>query len=356
MRRVIISFFMLAWVLPAFPCTSVIISSRHNARPVMLKHRDTDELNNRIERFEGEKFAFIGLVNSPSGGGEVWAGMNSAGFCIMNTATYDLKDDDVPADLMDREGVVMYRALGICSCTADFEYMLDTLSRPMGVEANFGVIDAHGGAAYYEVNNHSWVKFDVCDPSVAPSGYMVVTNFTRTGRPEDRKGVDRFEKASDIMEKLVGEGERAIGHEELLSRVSRSGRPIIRDITSASIVFEGVVEGSDAEKSVMWTVLGWPGASVAVPLLVGKEDYIPSYLKAESGMNAEFCDNALSLKWKEIGSAVQDTENFINSRFSRMYGRWCEGKIGDRRFISKYKRLQEKIYKHYHRNFDNYLG
>lgn len=83
----------------AFCCTSVIISGgvRADGRPVMLKHRDTGELNNRMEWFQGPGYSFIGLVNSPSRGGEVWSGVNSAGFCIMNTATYDLKDDDVPA-------------------------------------------------------------------------------------------------------------------------------------------------------------------------------------------------------------------------------------------------------------------
>lgn len=356
MRKLILSLILLSCVLPAFPCTSVIVSSRYNGRPVMLKHRDTDELNNRIEFFQGEKYSFIGLVNSPSHGGEVWSGMNSAGFCIMNTATYDLKDDDVPAEMMDREGIVMYRALEICTCTADFEHFLDTLSRPMGVETNFGVIDSHGGAAYYEVNNHRWVKFDVNDISVAPRGYMIVTNFTRSGRPEDRKGVDRFEKACGIMEELTRGGEYCVSHTDLFESISRSGKPILRNITSASIVFEGVNTPGDALKTVMWTVLGWPGASVSVPLLVGNEEFIPSYLKADQGNNAEFCDNALRLKWQNIGSAIEESEKFINTKFTKIYTKWCDGKIRDRCFYIKYKRLHNKTLKNYHRNFDEYLG
>ena len=177
----------------AFCCTSVIISGgvRADGRPVMLKHRDTGELNNRMEWFQGPGYSFIGLVNSPSRGGEVWSGVNSAGFCIMNTATY------VPSSEMDKEGIVMYKALGICRSLQDFENMLDSLPKPWGVEANFGIIDALGEAAYYEVDNHSWKRFDVADQ---PGGYMVVTNFTRSGRKEDRKGVDRFQKASRIMD------------------------------------------------------------------------------------------------------------------------------------------------------------
>ena len=141
----------------------------------MLKHRDTGELNNRMQWFNGPSFNFIGLVNSSSKGGEVWAGHNSAGFCIMNTAAYDFKDDDVSADLMDKEGILMFEALGKCADLADFERMLDSLPKPWGVEANFGIIDAKGGAAYYEINNHSYKRYDV---SEEPQGYMVVTNFT----------------------------------------------------------------------------------------------------------------------------------------------------------------------------------
>ena len=233
--------------IAADACTAVIISGkvRPDGKPVMYKHRDTGNLDNTIEYFRGEKYTFIGLVNrdwrtnpvakNTGGVPEVWSGRNEAGFCIINTATYDLKDDKVPASQMDREGLVMYRALEICRTTADFERLLDTLSRPMGVEANFGVIDAEGGAAWYEVNNHSWVKFDVNEE---PSGYRVVTNFTCTGRVKDRKGVDRYEKATEILantEVPVSEWD----HNFLINTISLSGKPILRDITASAIIFEG---------------------------------------------------------------------------------------------------------------------
>ena len=191
--RYLLSVALLLAAVPAFACTSVIVSGAKSpsGRPVMMKHRDTGTLDNRMARFEGEKYAFIGLVNSDMDpeNPEVWAGSNTAGFCIMNTAAYDLKDDQVPESRMDREGFLMYRALEICANLADFENLLDTLQRPMGVEANFGVIDAHGGAAYYEVNNRVWYKFDV---NKDPEGWRVVTNFTQHGRKEDRKGVERI--------------------------------------------------------------------------------------------------------------------------------------------------------------------
>ena len=241
------SLFLLLLPIASEACTAVIISGkvRPDGKPVMFKHRDTGNLDNTIELFRGEKYDFIGLVNrdwrtnpvarNTGGRPEVWSGRNETGFCIINTATYDLKDDKVPASEMDREGLVMYRALEICRNTADFEHFLDTLSRPMGVEANFGVIDAEGGAAWYEVNNHKWVKYDVNEE---PSGYRVVTNFTFTGRKKDRKGVDRYEKACKILSETqvpVSQWD----HEFLIDHISLSGAPILRDISASAIIFEG---------------------------------------------------------------------------------------------------------------------
>ena len=323
----------------AFCCTSVIISGgvRADGRPVMLKHRDTGELNNRMEWFQGPGYSFIGLVNSPSRGGEVWSGVNSAGFCIMNTATYDLKDDDVPASEMDREGIVMYKALGCCHDLQDFENMLDTLPKPLGVEANFGIIDALGEAAYYEVDNHLWKRFDVADQ---PEGYMVVTNFTRSGRKEDRKGVDRFQKASRIMDSA---DVSVIDHHFLFNEISRSGKPIMRDITSSSVVFEGVPQGEDPSKTVMWTLLGSPTSTVYVPLKVFGCDHIPDYMKkSRESDNAAICDAALALKEAlgfEYGceSDCREVEKYVDRHF-----------LNDMS-VRRYDRFTRRIYRRYHK-------
>lgn len=360
--------------LPTDACTSVIVSGKVtiDGRPVMMKNRDTGQINNRIEYFKGEKYDFVALVNSdwrenPSSAlygwkGEAWSGTNSVGFCIMNTATYDLKDDDVPVEQMEREGVLMYRALEVCATINDFEHFLDTLSRPMGVEANFGVIDAHGGASYYEVNNSRWVKFDVNDLSGGKKGYRVVTNFTTTGRFQDRKGVDRYEKASDIMAKYFSDikvsGGRvsnkvSISHRDLINMIPRSGTPILRDITSSVVVFEGVTPGENPLHTVMWSVVGYPASAVAIPVMVLTRDLIPDWVKASpSSPNCKSCDTSLSIK-KRIGEGAVDmttvikacvqTEKVIDRRFQSIYDRWIQGKISDRNFESLYESATSKF-------------
>ena len=209
-------------------CTSVIISGKCTAdgRPLMWKNRDTDVLDNRLEHFSGKKYSFTALVNASSReADEVWIGMNDRGFAVMNTASYNLKDDDVPVSEMDREGILMYDALGECADVDDFEAFLDSRSRPMGVEANFGVIDSFGGAAYYEVSNDKWVKFDVNDATVCPEGYMVVTNFSRSGRPEDYRGYERYLTAEAIFREIFSFGEPcAVTPEMIFDELSRSYR------------------------------------------------------------------------------------------------------------------------------------
>ena len=321
MKKIFLSVILLTVsVLPAICCTSVIVTAAKSGigRPVMLKHRDTGVPDSKIEMFHGEHYDIIGLVNSSwrsspiakntGGVPEVWCGMNSAGFCIMDTASYNIKDDDVPASCMDREGVVMYRALEICATVKDFEAFIDTLSRPMGIEGNFGVIDASGGAAYYEINNSKSVKYDV---NSNPSGYMVVTNFSFSGRVKDRRGVDRYEKAS-----LIFSGMEMFDHKSIINKISRSCSPILRKITTSSTVFEGAAAGREA---VMWTCLGSPDSVPYIPLVFSEP--LPSYMTAEGNANAPIADIAKKAKASgaDLRKVLSDVERIVDSRFPAGY-------------------------------------
>lgn len=387
--------------VPSNACTSVIVSAKATAsgKPLMMKHRDTGELNNRIEYFNGPVYSFIGLVNSPSAGGEIWTGTNEAGFSIMNTASYNIKDDDVPDSEMDREGELMFRALGICETVSDFEKFLDNISKPYGVEANFGVIDSKGGAAYYEINNSTWIKYDVNETE---RGYRVVTNFSESGRKEDYKGYERYLTASAVMDDFYSAaegGKMDIGPHDLFYSLSRSYRHaysgidylndfstlkkqfgftgkvadqdfIPRKSTAASIVIEGVKPGENPLHTIMWTILGYPCCSVCVPLLVCDEDILPSYMKAsDSSRNAPMCDFALRVRNRQIynnnvssGASYIDinpvmdllhsclmTESFIELNWQPLYEDWVAGEKDLETFKKEYTTVCLKYY-------DSYLG
>ena len=348
-------------------CTSVIISSSASpdGRPWMWKHRDTGFLDNRLEYFKGEKYSFVGLVNSSEGelGKEVWMGSNTAGFSIMNTASYCLKNDDVPASQMDREGVLMHRALEICATLSDFEHYLDTLSRPMGVEANFGCIDAHGGAAYYETWNDGYIKRDV---AAMEEGYCVVTNFSVNGRREDWKGVERYKTASAIFGRMEKREGCFVNMDSriIMDSLSRSyehqgdNLHIPRYITSAAMVIQGVKAGESPDRIVLWTALGHPSSTVTVPVIVTDEDHIPEVMKkGTAGDNALLCDLSLEIKkavypeGRNGATDIQKAEELskifslldipIHDDFTVIHNDFVKGKIGRRRYIRAYDRFIE---------------
>ncbi len=309
-----------------FACTSAIFTGKITAdgRPLMWKHRDTGQENNKIEYIKGEKYSFLALLNSPDNLPEAWTGTNEVGFSIMNTASYNLKYDNVPSNQMDKEGVVMYKALGTCRTLKDFEKMLDNYKRPMGVEANFGVIDAEGGAAYYEVNNDSWTKIDVNDPKIAPQGYIVYTNHSNTGKLNDGMGYVRYTNADKIVKQhLSRNGE--FTPKWIMQNLSRSyyhsilGVDIIKDkeliekcggwfidqdfiprkSSTCSIVVSGVKKGENPLNTIMWTNLGYPTVGITVPLMVVNKENQPAYMvTAKDSQNAYMCDWNLERKHK----------------------------------------------------------
>jgi hypothetical protein len=306
-----------------YPCTNAIVSGKVTAdgRPLLWKNRDTSFLQNKIMYFEDGKYQYFGLVNSADEDGEeVWVGMNAAGFAIMNSASYNLKPDDDTTKIQDREGIVMKLALQQCATLEDFEALLHDLPKPLGVETNFGVIDAHGGAAIYETGNFTFRKFDANDPEVAPNGYLISTNFSVSGDQEKGSGYIRFETATALFEEQL-KNER-LSARFILSDVTRSLKHsrvgidlreqerlpagtttfsffrdfIPRFLSSSSIVVRGVMQEESPEYTTMFTILGFPLTSVMVPLWLAGGDNFPGILKANKNGMAPLSDASLRLK------------------------------------------------------------
>ena len=285
---------------PAAGCTVAVVSGKAtpDGRPLLWKNRDSGNEANKVMFFEGGKYKFIGVVNADDDDGEeVWAGTNSAGFCIMNAASYNVnqeaKEKDGDKRRMDEEGTFMKLALGGCGTVDDFQKLLDDTKNNRGVEANFGVIDAHGGAAFFETDNDGYVRFDADDPKVAPEGYIVRTNFSYSGKPNDGAGYIRFDRMSKLFHDAVGLN--GIDKNWLLLSASRDmvngltgidplaqtppahardrrlfymADSIARNTACSTVVFQGVLPAEDAGRTIMWTRLGHPLCSVTLPLWV----------------------------------------------------------------------------------------
>ena len=103
-------------------CTTVVISGKGttDGRPIIYKNRDSGFVQNKLMTFNDGRFTYLGLVNSEDPvGKEIWAGVNSAGFAIMNSQSYNLNINDTTR-LKDQEGVIMKEALRTCATLRGF--------------------------------------------------------------------------------------------------------------------------------------------------------------------------------------------------------------------------------------------
>lgn len=303
-------------------CTTAIISGKHtvDGRPILWKHRDSGFTQNKLAYFSDGKYDYIGLINtSDTLGREVWAGFNRSGFAIMNSASYNLNETDTTL-LKDREGIIMKKALQNCKTLEDFENLLKMLQKPLGVEANFGVIDAYGGAAYYETNNFTFQKYDVNDPKLAPFGFLIRTNYSFSGQINNGYGYIRYLNAAEVffqyaaMNKLssrfvLQKGSRSLKHSLTDSdlnttKLYSSRKPqfiffqdyISRNSSVATTVVQGIKPGESPEFTTMWTILGFQLCSVAIPTWITGEKILPGVLTATPGKNAPLCSWATKLK------------------------------------------------------------
>lgn len=285
-------------------CTSAIISGKASAdgRPFIWKHRDTGTENNYIERIESDgNLTFIALFNSDDSlCRDAWMGMNEAGLMIMNTASYNLAPDT--AKLVDREGVVMRRALETCRTVSDFQALLDTFPRPMGVQANFGVLDRDGNGGYFETDDVSYTPFFLSD-SVP---LIVRTNYSFSGNETDGYGYIRYDNACRLL------GDTLVSPWDLTEGLSRSfyhsligrdfsdpaeGRWVVdqdfipRRSSSASVVMVNALGSGEDE---MFATLGYPPVGELFRVTV---DNVPDDVRpVDEGRTAPACNRAIERK------------------------------------------------------------
>ena len=304
----------MAWCCAAasvWACSSAVISGKvtPDGRPLLWKNRETGHLLNHMAYVKGEKYDFVANVNSDNfpAKKEAWIGSNTAGFALMNTQSFNLERGDIADDYRGpKNGEVIYRALEVCATVADFCHFLDTISKPSGIEANFGVIDAQGGAAMFEVDEHSYKMFDANDPNVAPHGYVARTNFSNGGELNVGYGYVRYLEVERVLSKACAMG--GITPQLIFTDLARSFRNNILDIdlrsgnynypktsgwfidqdfiprkdTSCSIVVQGVKKGENPELSILWTVLGYTPTSLAVPVWV--KNNLPAMVRYDAAL------------------------------------------------------------------------
>ncbi|MFA6618481.1 MAG: carcinine hydrolase/isopenicillin-N N-acyltransferase family protein [Candidatus Neomarinimicrobiota bacterium] len=335
MKKTITIFLLLFSGL--FACTSAIISGKAtpDGRPLLWKHRDTGSLENKLVFITESGFDFLGVANATDlKSEEIWMGMNEKGFAIMNTASYNI-NEGLSLDIeRDQEGIFMRQALESCANLHDFELMLDRTSGKRGIDANFGVIDARGNAAFYETGFYEHTKFDVNDPEIAPEGYLIRTNFSFTGKGDKGVGYIRYDATSALFAKqneftpefIMKEATRNMDHGLLINDIGNTKLPkdlgdvkmldfqdyIIRYYSASVLVVQGTQPGEDPGNAVLWTILGFPMTTMVTPVFFSKEIDLPQVLTTQS-TDAPFLSAAsIALKDEFFPVKFDDKKNYID--------------------------------------------
>lgn len=334
-------------------CTSMLVSAKASGtgRPLMWKHRDTGTEHNFVDKVPARngKLGYVALFNGGDANlREAWMGMNDAGFAIMNTASYNLAPDT--AKIKDREGLLMSAALVSCRTVDDFETVLKSLSHPIGIQANFGVMDAMGNLAYFEANDNTYTRFNVDDTE---EGYLIRTNYSESGTEGGGYGYVREFNLRHVLADEMASGK--LRPESFTEKASRSFYHSIfnkdfaadstcgwvvdqdfipRGISTASIVIEGVNPGEDVSDMIMWTVLGYPPCSFVVPVTL---NYLPEELRPlAQGYRSPFCNTVLGFKRKAFPLVRDNGDHYIDMNVLRKIMEVCR-----KRSLETY----EKVYK-----------
>jgi hypothetical protein len=320
-HHISIAVLLLSFIAPGISCTSAVVSGKatDDGRPLLWKHRDTGDVENKLVYIEGSKYDFVGVANRVDTlSQQIWMGSNEAGFAIMNTASYNLNQGQVCDVPDDQEGLFMRAVLEVCADLDDFEAFMDESVGSWGLAANFGVIDAKGGAAYYEKGYYDYTKYDVTDSEIAAEGYLIRTNFSMSGTENKGYGFIRHGVTSELFKEqetisvdfILEAATRNLKH-GLLKKDLRSGQLpldrsdeqfvlfqdyVVRTASASTLLIQGVLPSEDPRLTTLWTVLGWQPVTLVTPVWVKSPALLPDIVLSIDGAPAPINAVAMELK------------------------------------------------------------
>ena len=340
-----------------------------DGRPLMWKSRD--KFRDRDQEFyyadDGE-YSYV-TINNAGNYDEAYGGVNSVGFAIGNSTSFNLADT---VDGDDDDGIIIKLALQTCRTVADFVAILDSTNETgRTLPSNYGVFDTEGTVAMFESSAGDYVRFDADNEEDAPDGILVRANFSYTGGDSDRAWSQyRHDRAYELLIAAIEEdaltpdyimktGSRDISLPDLDpyplpldSAYAGENWPkgflpaylsINRNSTRSLTIVHGVQENENPLLATVYAVVSQPVLGVPVPLWVRSES-TPVELDGDS--TSSLCDlsiqferyvynpliheralNTVQLDDGEGGGLFNITNPVIDSIFARTYAvmeRWRE--------------------------------
>lgn len=297
-------------------CTIVAVSGSVtvDGRPLLMKARDSSTNDIKIKIGIGSNYVYLCQTTVPDG--TAYSGYNETGFSIVSSHSYNMPNSDY-----NWNAYMMQLALENCATVDEFECLLDSLPKPISVCSNYGVLDAQGNVAIFEVNANTHAKYDVDDSDY---GYMIRTNFsfsqdTTIVNTVTPTSIPRYQIASAFLEETVTIN-GCITKEDLieLSRclVNSEGEDlrdmapfdeniytpvdfrfyIPRFISTSTMVIQGLLPDEQPNLTVAWTMLGPQMTSVCVPYWITPRYVLPQKAKIGTDGHSWFCYRGQQLK------------------------------------------------------------
>lgn len=303
--QLLILFFCTILHISSKACTIVAVSGNVtvDGRPLLLKNRDSSTWDITLRIGNGTNYTY--LVQCAGTQGQALSGINNAGFSIVNSHSYNFPNTDGSWN-----AYIMQRSLEECATVAEFEGILNSLPKPMPVTANYGVMDAQGNVAIYEVNAYTFTKYDANNTAC---GYVVRTNHSLS---VDTTGISlthptsipRYQITNTFLQNAIA-ANGDISKEDVfgLTRclLDRNGDDLLdyapfdedsytpvffkyyvpRRATTSAMIIQGVLPGEMPQLTTAWTMLGSPLSTVTIPFLITPSKTLPQ--KATRGVDGK---------------------------------------------------------------------
>ena len=314
--KFILIFVSIVFYLHVEACTIVAVSGRATAdgRPLLLKNRDSNTWDIKIRIEQGVKYKYLSQCKVANG--SAYSGYNETGFSIINSHSFNMPNKDYSWNAR-----IMQMALESCASVDEFEFLLDTLAKPLSVCSNYGVMDAQGNVSIFEVNAYTHVRYNADDTRC---GYMIRTNYSFS---QDTTGVSIVSPTSHprymIASSYLDNAFASVGYisKEKLLGLSRclmnSGGKDLRDLapfgeneytpvdfryyvpryeTTSVMLIEGVKPVEDSNLTVAWTAIGPPFTTVTLPYLISSQHFLPQITQKGVDGHAWLCYQGQMLK------------------------------------------------------------
>lgn len=314
--KYIFLFLFVSIQLAVDACTIVAVSGKAtiDGRPLLLKNRDSDTWDLQIKIGQGSKYIY--LCQCKVTDGFAYSGYNEAGFSIINSNSSNMPNSD-----QNKNAYIMQLALERCATIDEFEYLLDSIQKPLSVRSNYGVMDAKGNVAVFEVNAYNYTKFDAAETE---EGYLIRSNFSFSPISSDadvpnQNSYNRYKIASSYIEKLyrvngfitkedlfhltrflVNSMEDNLydiaAYDENVYTPVKFTDYIPRYESTSMMVIQGVLPDESPKTTVAWTAIGPPVATVVIPYMMTSHQSLPQKAKMNEEGHAWLCSQGHLLK------------------------------------------------------------